>query len=591
MDFAFDSRTEELRENLLDLMDSHIRPAEPVFAEQLTELDDPWARDSDAAVRRWPRRGAQEHPWANRNQPTGHPAGGPEWVHQERSMTITTNSQTQTTDFDVLIIGAGISGIGAACHLKARRPGTSFAVLEGRDSIGGTWSLFQYPGLRSDSDMPTFGFSFKPWTYRQAIADGHTIMDYLQQAVTENGLAGHIRLGYRVLGAEFSSSTQRWTVITQQSGSRTKKETFTARFLFLGTGYYDYQAGYTPEFTGIENFEGRVIHPQHWPEDLNYTGKRVIVIGSGATAITLLPSMADKTRHITMLQRSPSYVLAIPAEDAIANTLNKLLGPERAYRIVRRKNIMLNRGIFKACKRAPKLMRRLLIANVRRQLPKHFDVDTHFTPRYDPWDQRVCMVPGGDLFKTISAGKASVVTDRVERFTKTGILLESGQELAADIIVTATGFNMSPFGKIRLSVDGQQVNLPDRTVYKAMMLSGVPNLVFAFGYTNISWTLRVELVCEHFCRLLDYMDSHGHGSVEPVLDDPDMERVPLMDMSSGYVQRGIAKFPRAGTSGPWIFEHAYEKDVERLHEGQVEDNALNFTTQPSLQASGSERAR
>lgn len=490
-------------------------------------------------------------------------------------MTITTD-QTQTTDFDVLIVGAGISGIGAAYHLKTRRPGTSFVVLEAHDSIGGTWWLHRYPGIRSDSDMPTFGYSFKPWTHRKSIADGHIILDYLQQTVTENGLGEHIRFGYRVLTAEFSSAEARWTVTAQQSGTG-ETTTFTARFLFLGTGYYDHEAGFSPEFAGVEDFEGQLIHPQHWPTDLDYTGKRVVVIGSGATAVTLIPSMADKVGHITMLQRSPSYVFSIPAEDPLANTLNRVLGHDRAYKIVRRKNIAMSRGMFKACKRAPKLMRRLLIANVRRQLPKHFDVDTHFTPRYDPWDQRLCMVPNGDLFKAISSGKASVVTDRIARFTKTGILLESGQELAADIVVTATGLNMSPFGKIALSVDGQQVHLPDTTIYKAMMLSGVPNLAFAVGYTNISWTLKVDLVCEHFCRLLDYMGAHGYGTVEPVLDDPDMKRVPAMDMSSGYVQRGIAKFPRGGTKGPWAFKHAYELDAERLREGPVEDDALKFT--------------
>jgi cation diffusion facilitator CzcD-associated flavoprotein CzcO len=484
-----------------------------------------------------------------------------------------------TRDFDVLIIGAGISGIGAAYHLKTRRRRTPFAVLEGRDSIGGTWSLFRYPGIRSDSDMPTFGFGFKPWTHRKAIADGHVIMEYLQQTVTENGLAEHIRFGYRVLRAAFSSSAGRWTVTAQHGDEAV---TFTARFLFLGTGYYDYEAGYTPEFTGVEDFEGRVIHPQHWPLDLDYTGKRVIVIGSGATAVTLIPAMADKADHVTMLQRSPSYVLSIPAADPFANALNKLVGHDRAHRIIRRKNIMLSRGVYKACIHFPKPMRRLLIANVRRQLPKHFDVDSHFSPRYKPWEQRLCMVPNGDLFKAISTGQASVVTDRIARFTKTGILLESNQELTADIIVTATGLTMSPFGKVQFHVDGEHVNLPDTTTFKAMMLSGVPNLAFATGYTNISWTLKVDLVCEHFCRLLDYMDSHGHDTFEPVLDDPDMPRVPLMDLTSGYVQRGIAKFPRAGTSGSWTAVHAYEDDVERLRHGPVEDDALKFTATERL---------
>jgi cation diffusion facilitator CzcD-associated flavoprotein CzcO len=498
-----------------------------------------------------------------------------------------TESHTQTTDFDVLIVGAGISGIGAACHLKTRRPGTTFAILEGRDSIGGTWDLFRYPGIRSDSDMPTFSYSFKPWTHHQSIADGHVIMDYLQQTVSENGLAEHLRFGYRVLDAKFSSAEGRWTVTAAHSAGDEMVQ-FTARFLFVGTGYYDYAAGFTPEFTGVEDFEGQVVHPQHWPEDLDYTGKRVVVIGSGATAVTLIPSMADQTGHITMLQRSPSYVFTLPAEDPIANALNKVLGHDRAHKVVRRKNIAVNRGLFKACKRAPKLMRRLLIANVARQLPKHFDVDTHFTPKYDPWDQRMCMVPNGDLFKALSSGKASVVTDRIKRFTKSGILLESGQELAADIIVTATGLNMTPFGKIAVSVDGRPVNLPDTTMYKAMMLSGVPNLAFAIGYTNIAWTLKVDLVCEHFCRLLEYMDSHGHDIFEPVLDDPHMARVPAMDMSSGYVQRAIANFPRGGTSGPWAFEHNYELDAERLCSGPVEDDALKFTSTPVAAPAGIE---
>ncbi|QZT60453.1 flavin-containing monooxygenase [Mycolicibacterium austroafricanum] len=484
-----------------------------------------------------------------------------------------------TTDFDVLIVGAGISGIGAACHLQMRRPGTTFAILEGRDSIGGTWDLFRYPGIRSDSDMPSFGYGFKPWTHRKSIADAHIIKDYLQQAVTENRIHDHIRFGYRVQSAEFSSAEGRWT-ITAHHCHTDEAVQFTARFLFLGTGYYDYEAGFTPEFEGVQDFSGHVIHPQHWPQDLDYTGKRVVVIGSGATAVTLIPSMADKAAHVTMLQRSPSYVFSIPAEDAVANTLKKLVGPAHAHRITRRKNIMLNRGIYKSCKRAPKLMRKLLIGNVRRQLPRGFDVDTHFTPRYNPWDQRLCMVPNGDLFKAISAGKASVVTDRIDRFTENGILLTSGQELAADIIVTATGLNMSPFGKIALSVDEQPVHLPETTVYKAMMLSGVPNLAFALGYTNLSWTLKVDLVCEHFCRLLAHMDSRGYATVEPVVDDPHMDRVPVIDMSSGYVQRAIASFPRGGTTGPWTVEMAYENDVERLRHGPVEDPALKFTPSP-----------
>ena len=499
-------------------------------------------------------------------------------------MTITTSSQTAATHFDVLIVGAGISGIGAACRLKTRRPHATFAILESKDAIGGTWTQFRYPGIRSDSDMPTFGFGFKPWTHKKSIADAHIILDYLQETVTENRIEEHIRFGYRVVSADFSSVTQHWTVTTQRTKTGETVQ-FTARFLYCASGYYNHDEGFTPAFAGIEDFAGQVIHPQHWPEDLDYSGKRVVVIGSGATAVTLIPAMAGTAGHVTMLQRSPSYVISIPAEDAFANTLNKVLGPRRAYPVIRRKNIMLNRGIFKACRRFPRLMRRLLIANVRRQLPRGFDVGTHFSPRYNPWDQRLCMVPNGDLFKAISAGQASVVTGRIDRFTTTGIRLESGQHLDADIVITATGLNLLPFGAIHLSVDGQPVDLPGTTVYKAMMLSGVPNFAFAMGYTNISWTLKVDLVSEHFCRLLDHMDAYGYASVVPVLDDPDMERVPMVDLSSGYVQRAIARFPRAGTHGPWTVKMAYEQDIERLREGSVDDSALRFTAdQPALLA-------
>ena len=481
---------------------------------------------------------------------------------------------TTTAPIDVLVIGAGISGLGMAYHLKTLRPDTSFVVLEGRDAIGGTWSLHQYPGIRSDSDMPTFGFGFKPWTHRKSIADGHIILDYLQQTVEENDLAGHIRFGYHVDSANYDSQQGLWTVNTTHNG---QAETFTSRFLFMGTGYYDYDNPYIPDFPGKEDFEGPLVHPQLWPKDLDYTGKNVVVIGSGATAVTLIPNMADKAAHVTMLQRSPSYVFSIPASDPIANVLNKVLGHERAYKLVRRKNISMNRGLFKMCMRYPKLMRKLLIANVARQLPKNFDVDTHFTPKYNPWQQRLAMVPDGDLFKMVSTGKASIVTDHIERFTKNGILLKSGQELAADVIISATGLNMTPFGKVALSVDGHALNLPDLTVYKAMMLSGVPNFAFAVGYTNIAWTLKVDLVCEHFCRMLDYMDEHGYANVVPILEDGTMERVPLLDMTSGYVQRAVAKFPRGGTYGPWAFKHAYEMDQERLRNGPIEDPALVFT--------------
>jgi cation diffusion facilitator CzcD-associated flavoprotein CzcO len=479
------------------------------------------------------------------------------------------------TDVDVLIVGAGISGIGAAYHLSTKRPGTTFAVLETRHAIGGTWDLFRFPGIRSDSDLHTFGFGFKPWTHENAIAGADAILDYLRETVAENDLAPSIRFGHRVLSASFSSATARWTVTAQQVDTGDVVE-LTARFLFSGTGYYDYEAGYTPEFEGVEDFRGVVVHPQHWPEDLEYAGKRVVVIGSGATAVTLIPALAAKGAHVTMLQRSPSYVLSLPTKDPIANALNRLLGPDRAYPITRRKNIAIQRGIYRAARRWPHAVRRLLMADVRRRLPRGYDVDTHFGPRYDPWDQRLCVVPDGDLFQTIRRGGADVVTDHIERFTADGLRLASGRELAADIVVTATGLNLLPLGGIDLVVDGETVDLPATTVYKSMMLSDVPNFVFAIGYTNASWTLKVDLVCEHFCRLLDHMDAHGQDTVVPYCDEPGMERRPLLDLTSGYVQRAIARFPKSGTHGPWETAMAYEKDVERLRHGAVEDPALRF---------------
>ena len=494
------------------------------------------------------------------------------------------SSPTTTTQVDVLIVGAGISGIGAAYHLKSSSPGTTFAVLEGRDAIGGTWDLFRYPGIRSDSDMPTFGFAHKPWTHRNSISEARFILDYLHETVRENDLERHIHFGHRVLSADFSTETGRWTVTARRGDEAGEVVEFSAKFLFSGTGYYDYAAGHTPDFAGIEDYTGTVVHPQHWPEDLDYTGKKVVVIGSGATAVTLIPSMAGRAEHVTMLQRSPSYVLSLPAADPIANLLNRVLGADRAYSIIRHKNIRQQRAIYKFCQRFPKLARRLLMADVRRRLPEGYDVDTHFGPRYNPWDQRLCMVPNGDLFTAISSGGASVVTDRIDRFTPTGIRLESGAELEADIVVTATGLNIMPLGGIGLSVDEAPVELSDTMVFKSMMLSGVPNFAFAIGYTNSSWTLKVDLVCEHLCRLLEHMAATGQDTVVPVLDDADQERGPLLDLSSGYVQRRIAAFPKAGTRGPWTAQHAYEQDVERLRRGPVEDPALRFASRRPVAA-------
>jgi cation diffusion facilitator CzcD-associated flavoprotein CzcO len=498
--------------------------------------------------------------------------------------------KTPTADFDVLIVGAGISGIDAAYHLKTESPGATFAILEGRDAIGGTWSFHQYPGIRSDSDVPTFGYHFKPWTKKTTISRARYILEYLEQAVTENGIGDHIRFGYRVIDAQFSRAQQRWTVTAQHSGSDETAQ-FTARFLFLGCGYYDYENPYRPHFPGEEDFDGPIIHPQLWPKDFDYTGKRVVVIGSGATAATLIPAMADKTSHITMLQRSPSYYFTRPEIDGIGKVLTRMFGRKRAYPIIRRKNIAFLKYTYALCQRFPKTMSKVLIGLVRRQLPHDFDIATHFTPRYGPWDERLCLVPGGsffkggDFFKAISAGTASVVTDHIDRFTKAGILLKSGRELLADIIVTATGINMTPLGKIALAVDGQPVDLPETQVYKTTMLSGVPNLAFSFGYAQLSWTLRVDLICDHFVRLLNYMGSHGYGMVEPVFDGHPMERRALIHLQSNYAKRGAAIMPYGGTAadGSWSAEPDYDEDTKRLSKDPVENAALTFTAARSAQ--------
>jgi cation diffusion facilitator CzcD-associated flavoprotein CzcO len=489
-----------------------------------------------------------------------------------------------TTDLDVLIVGAGISGIGAAVHLSRCAPARTFAVLEGREAIGGTWDLFRFPGIRSDSDLFTFGFSFKPWTSDQSIAKADLILDYLHETVAENDLERHIRFGHRVAAARWSSEDARWTVTGHGPGGEPFE--VTARFLFIGTGYYDYEQGFAPEFIGLEDFAGTVIHPQFWPEDCDYAGKRVVIIGSGATAVTILPAMAGTAAHVTMLQRSPSYVLSLPSEDGIFKALRRTVGLERAYRFTRRKNIFIQRAIYKLSQRFPGFVRRVLMADVRRRLPDGFDVDTHFNPAYDPWDQRMCVVPDGDFFEAITAGRASVVTDRIDRFVPEGIRLASGAVLDADIVVTATGLNMLAFGGIAFSVDGADVDVPGTMVYKSMMLSGVPNFAFAIGYTNASWTLKVDLVCEHFCRLLSYMDARGADTVVPVPGGDDRhERRPLFDLTSGYVLRGIHGFPHAGSAGPWTAAMAYERDVARLRDGAVDGPALSFRTRVSPPAS------
>jgi cation diffusion facilitator CzcD-associated flavoprotein CzcO len=485
------------------------------------------------------------------------------------------DSQRPIEHVDVLIVGAGVSGIGCAFHLQSEQPGKSYAILEARESTGGTWDLFRYPGIRSDSDLHTFGYEFKPWRDEKAIADGPSILRYIRETASENDIDAHIRLGHRVQRASWSSETARWSVqaILGATGQIVR---FTCGWLFCAGGYYRYDQGYTPRFEGRERFQGPIVHPQHWPEDLDYAGKRVVVIGSGATAMTLVPAMAERAEHVTMLQRSPTYVVSVPERDPIANALKRVLPARAAYTLTRRKNIWLQRAIYQLSRRRPQLLRRMLRAGVKRQLPAGYPVDTHFNPRYAPWDQRLCAVPDGDLFKEICRGRVSVVTDRIEAFTEHGIELASGQELEADVIVAATGLNLLAFGGIELSVDGAVVELAQTMAYKAMMLSDVPNFAFAVGYTNSSWTLKVDLVCEHLGRLLAYMDEHGHDSCTPHNDDPTLETRPLLDFGAGYVQRSVHEWPRQGSRLPWSLAMSYAQDVKNLRNGPVWDPALRF---------------
>ena len=495
-------------------------------------------------------------------------------------MSVTSLNQARPTHpltghVDVLIVGAGISGIGLGHYLVTDQPGRTFAIVDGRDAIGGTWDLFRYPGIRSDSDLHTFAYAFKPWTSDNAIADAPEILDYMHEVVEENNLAPRIHLRHRVLRANFDSQTAQWTVTLEQDGRQWE---VTCAFLFAAAGYYDYEAGHRPHFEGEEDFGGVIVHPQFWPEDLDYAGKKVVVIGSGATAATLIPAMADATDHITMLQRSPTYMLPLPRKDPVANGLRKVLPAMLAYRITRAINTRRQSLLYALGQKHPTVSRRIIRALNAHGLPKGFDLDTHFNPTYKPWDQRLCAVPDWDLFKAISKGKASVVTDKIVRFTRTGILLESGEELEADIIVTATGLQLLAFGGVQLTVDGQQPDLHQKLAYKSFMVSDVPNFAYLFGYTNSSWTLKVDLVCEHLCRLLGFMDQRGYTTVVPVLNDPNMPKRPLLDFAAGYVQRAIEKFPQQGSTGPWTVEMNYKADYQRLHRGPVEDSALKFST-------------
>jgi monooxygenase len=464
---------------------------------------------------------------------------------------------------DVLIVGAGLSGIGAAHHLQTRLPGKTYVILEARDVIGGTWDLFRYPGVRSDSDMYTLGYRFRPWTHGKAIADGPSILRYVRDTAAEAGIGEHIRYGHRVIRASWSSAAARWTV---QALHGTETVTLTCGFLLMCSGYYRYDEGYLPSFAGVGDFRGQVVHPQHWPADLDYAGQRVVVIGSGATAVTLVPAMAQTAQHVTMLQRSPTYIVSMPAEDAIATKLHALLGAQRGYVATRWKNVLMMTLFYKLSRRRPAMIRAWIRNLTIKQLPAGYDVGTHFNPAYNPWDQRLCLVPDGDLFKVIRDGRASVVTDRIVSFTKRGLLLESGAELEADLVVTA-----------QLTVDDRPVRLPETMAYKSMMLSGVPNFAFTVGYTNASWTLKADLVSEFTCRLLAYMDSRGYDACVPVNDDPGVTERPLLDFSAGYVLRSIDQFPRSGSRAPWRLGMSYAHDVITLRYGKINDGVVRFS--------------
>lgn len=477
---------------------------------------------------------------------------------------------------DVLVIGAGLSGIGAACQLREHHPTRTVAVLEAREASGGTWDLFRYPGIRSDSDMFTFAFGWRPWIGDRALADGASILSYLRTVAAEYGVDELIRYRHRVTRASWDSDSATWTVHAQVGDGETV--TLTCNVLWCASGYYDYEEPFAPEFEGVDDFRGQVVHPQHWPADLDHTGKKVVVIGSGATAITLVPSMAPDAEHVTMLQRSPTYVLSLPARDRVAVKLQAL--PTRlSFPLVRWANILKLTGSYQLSRRFPEQARAFIRRMTEPKLPADVDVDVHFNPRYDPWDQRLCVVPDGDLFRALRRGKASIVTDTIERFDETGIRLASGEHLDADVVVTATGLQVLAFGGIELEVDGAPVDLADTMAYKALMLSGVPNFVYTIGYTNASWTLKADLVSAYVVRLLAHMDRTGARSVVPVREEGVAER-PFMDLMSGYVLRALEKMPRQGDRAPWRLAQNYLVDLRTIRFGRIDDGVLAFDTAP-----------
>lgn len=475
---------------------------------------------------------------------------------------------------NVLIVGAGLSGIGAAYHLKTRCSDKTYAILEGREAIGGTWDLFRYPGIRSDSDMYTLGYRFKPWTSNMAIADGPSIRAYVRETASEHGIGQKIRFGHMVKAASWSTDTARWTVTAEHDGKRIQ---MTCDFLFMCSGYYSYEAGYTPEFEGIGEFAGQVIHPQKWPEDIDYSGKKIVVIGSGATAVTLIPELAKDAAHVVMLQRSPSYMVSRPATDKIANRLRDALPDELAYTLTRWKNVLLGMFFYKQARTNPERAKQRLIGLVREELGPNYDVEKHFTPAYNPWDQRLCLVPDSDFFQSLKSGAASIETDHIERFESAGIRLKSGKLLEADMVVTATGLDLQFLGGLDVSVDGKAIRTGELVNYKGLMYSDMPNFAAVFGYTNASWTLKADLASEYVCRLLNHMRRTGSRICTPRLRDGDVDFEAKPPLQSGYFARALDRMPKQGSRMPWQQNHNYLKDLMALRFGALEDGAMEFS--------------
>lgn len=484
-------------------------------------------------------------------------------------------SKPSATHVDVIIVGAGLSGICAAYYIQTHCPTRTFTILESRDAIGGTWDLFRYPGVRSDSDMHTLGYSFRPWRGLKSMADGPSILHYIEETAREYGIDRNIHFGHRVLRAAWSSVDARWSVDAVRVSDGTTVR-FTCNFLFMCTGYYNYEQGYTPDWQGVERFRGRIVHPQHWPGDLDYAGKRIVLIGSGATAVTLAPALAHHAAHVTILQRSPTYVVALPAEDPVMRRLYRTFPAHIAYPLARWWSIGVGIYFYTLARRLPDATRRNILKQARAHLGPDFDVETHFNPRYNPWDQRLCVAPDGDLFQAIRSGRVSIVTDQIETFTETGVRLSSGAELSADIIVTATGLALKLMGGAQIVVDGVPVDLGRTVTYKGAMFSNVPNLALAFGYTNASWTLKCELIARFVCRLLNHMERHGYVQCTPRLPDPALAKEPAVTLTSGYIQRAIDVIPRQSARAPWKAYQNYLRDVLCLRFGRLHDGAMEF---------------